>query len=318
MDNCDIVRDLLPLYVDGVCGEASRRLVEEHVASCPACAKMLSQLKNSVCEESLRREAYAVLAPRRWRNRAFAASCALAAFASVPACLLAQTMQRGEDKYAWLLLLAPALLVVMSATLLPLRTRRYTGRWTVLGYGASLMLLCMACAVYVAEGAAAFTSGTVFFLLVSTALGGVFAFVVLPWAAKDESFLRRSGDLKRAWGVAYLLLLADTFCLTRPIFWLMGAGWTLTLVLLGVTAGILYRRLRIDVWARLGLCVTVVGSGLAWLVRPLLVLTGAEKNVVRAAQIGRAWLAVGSALAGAALVALGAWRAYRRSVEKEA
>ncbi len=318
MDNCGLVRDLLPLYVDGVCGEESRRLVEEHVASCPDCAKMLGKLKNSACEDSLRREAYAVLAPRRWRNRAFAASCALAAFASVPACLLAQTMQRAEDKYAWLLLLAPALLVVMSATMLPLRTRRYTGRWTVLGYAASLMLLCMACAVYVAEGAEGFTSGTVFFLLVTVALGMVYAFVVLPWAAKDESFLRRSGNLKSAWGAAYILLLADTFCLARPMPGLMAAGCVLTLGLLTAAAVILYRRLRIDVRARLGLCVTVVGSGLAWLIRPLLVLTGAEKNVVRAALVGRAWLAVGSALAGAALVALGAWRAYRRSMSKEA
>ena len=41
MDNCDVVRDLLPLYVDSVCSEESRALVEEHTASCPECAKIL-------------------------------------------------------------------------------------------------------------------------------------------------------------------------------------------------------------------------------------------------------------------------------------
>ena len=48
MDNaCDVVRDLLPLYVDGVCSEGSRQLAEEHIKSCPSCAKMLEQLRSS-------------------------------------------------------------------------------------------------------------------------------------------------------------------------------------------------------------------------------------------------------------------------------
>ena len=35
--NCDIVRDLLPLYADGLCSEESRKAVEEHLKSCEAC-----------------------------------------------------------------------------------------------------------------------------------------------------------------------------------------------------------------------------------------------------------------------------------------
>ena len=36
---CGVVRDLLPLYVDGCCGADSRRLVEEHLAGCPDCRR---------------------------------------------------------------------------------------------------------------------------------------------------------------------------------------------------------------------------------------------------------------------------------------
>ena len=36
---CKIIRDLLPLYCDGVCSEESRKLVEEHLQSCEACKK---------------------------------------------------------------------------------------------------------------------------------------------------------------------------------------------------------------------------------------------------------------------------------------
>ena len=33
---CEVIRDLLPLYSDGVCSEESRRLTEEHLAQCGA------------------------------------------------------------------------------------------------------------------------------------------------------------------------------------------------------------------------------------------------------------------------------------------
>lgn len=36
---CGVVRDLLPLYVDGCCGADSRRLVEEHLTGCPDCRR---------------------------------------------------------------------------------------------------------------------------------------------------------------------------------------------------------------------------------------------------------------------------------------
>lgn len=34
---CDIIRDLLPLYIDEVCSAGSRALVEEHLQNCRAC-----------------------------------------------------------------------------------------------------------------------------------------------------------------------------------------------------------------------------------------------------------------------------------------
>ena len=33
---CDIVRDILPLYVDGACSEASAEMVKEHLNACAA------------------------------------------------------------------------------------------------------------------------------------------------------------------------------------------------------------------------------------------------------------------------------------------
>ena len=43
--NCDVVRDLMPLVIDGAASEESARLVEAHAAECAECAKMLADMR---------------------------------------------------------------------------------------------------------------------------------------------------------------------------------------------------------------------------------------------------------------------------------
>ncbi len=45
---CEMLRDLLPLYRDGVCSPDSRRAVEEHLADCPACQAELQLLEEEL------------------------------------------------------------------------------------------------------------------------------------------------------------------------------------------------------------------------------------------------------------------------------
>lgn len=39
--SCEIIKDLLPLYQEGLCQEETRQLVEEHLKNCPTCTTML-------------------------------------------------------------------------------------------------------------------------------------------------------------------------------------------------------------------------------------------------------------------------------------
>lgn len=41
---CQTIEDLLPLYLDSVCSEESRTLVEEHIASCRRCRQLLADM----------------------------------------------------------------------------------------------------------------------------------------------------------------------------------------------------------------------------------------------------------------------------------
>ena len=42
--SCDVIRDLLPLYADRAASADTAALVEEHLASCPACREELGRL----------------------------------------------------------------------------------------------------------------------------------------------------------------------------------------------------------------------------------------------------------------------------------
>ena len=43
--SCDVTKDLLPVYLDDVCSQESKSLVEEHLRECTECKKFLEQLK---------------------------------------------------------------------------------------------------------------------------------------------------------------------------------------------------------------------------------------------------------------------------------
>ncbi len=46
--NCEIIRDLLPLYIDNACSPSSRALVEEHLASCAECRNIYDKMRTSM------------------------------------------------------------------------------------------------------------------------------------------------------------------------------------------------------------------------------------------------------------------------------
>ncbi|WP_047833155.1 DUF3955 domain-containing protein [Robinsoniella sp. RHS] len=46
--NCEVVKDLLPLYHDNVCSEDSRKLIEEHLSTCLKCTEELKQINEEI------------------------------------------------------------------------------------------------------------------------------------------------------------------------------------------------------------------------------------------------------------------------------
>lgn len=327
MDNgCDVVRDLLPLYVDGVCSQGSRTLIEEHLEGCAECAAMLEKLRDSACEDSLRQEAKTVMAPRKWRNRVFAVGCTLTAFACVPAGIMAAMFQ-GEQSgpWEWLYLMAPALLVCASAILLPLRSRHYTARWTLLGCAGSLMLFLMACGVYSAGmSLVAWTPVTWLFGSAVAAVYLLSSAVIVPWAIKElplkGALAKRRWLAWLAWFALFGLLIGESVCLAAPWphYIIMAVGVAGLLGLLAAAIYLLVKKLPWNRLIRAGLAVTVAGNGLGWLEGPFLRLTGAEMNVIIWSGNTRLGLLVLATVVGTALFGAGVWKTWRSHRKKSA
>lgn len=50
--DCNVIRDLLPLYLDDCCSEESTRLVRQHLDACPCCKKTADAMKDPCPEVS--------------------------------------------------------------------------------------------------------------------------------------------------------------------------------------------------------------------------------------------------------------------------
>lgn len=49
--SCEIIKDLLPLYVDGVVSEESNNLIETHFVDCNNCRKLAEQMQLNIKKE---------------------------------------------------------------------------------------------------------------------------------------------------------------------------------------------------------------------------------------------------------------------------
>ncbi len=79
--DCEVIRDLLPLYVEEIASEKSRMLVEEHLADCRECQKRMQQMREP--EPQIVHSAEPMKRFRREMKKHTAVAAALTAFITV-------------------------------------------------------------------------------------------------------------------------------------------------------------------------------------------------------------------------------------------
>ena len=195
-NSCDVVRDLLPLYADDACSQDSRRLVDEHLAECPDCGRMLKRLQNSEIENDLRTEKQDVIeyGIRKFKRRSATVGSTVSGVFMIPilVCLILNlTVGSGMG---WFFIVLSALAVAASLIIVPIMAPKNKAFWTFCAFCASLMILLgVTCLV---------SRGDWFWLVSSAVLFGLSVFF-LPFVIRAKPLRKWVGKTNKA-----LLVLA--------------------------------------------------------------------------------------------------------------
>ena len=241
---CEIVRDILPLYADGACSASSRGIIDDHLKECPDCAAYLEQIRAGEAEDGLKGEEEQVIEGQalRFRRRTVTAGGVTSALFMVPilACLIVN-LAAGRT-LDWFFVAAAGLLVAASLILVPIVVRRDRLFWTFCAFCASLVVLLAVCCLY--------THGTWFFVAASASLFGLSA-VFMPFVIKAGPLQKWVGGHNRALivlAVDAILFgnLMNTISLNIKSFFLTAVMALLTIASIVLLAGEIIMNGRVE------------------------------------------------------------------------
>ena len=176
--DCNVIRDLLPLYADDVCSRESRSLVEDHLAECPACTRELENLRENEIEKHLEVEKGEVIRrqKKQVKRRSATAGTIIAGILLVPVviCMVINRFQGGLD---WFFVVLASLGVVAAVTVVPCMAPENKLFWTFCAFCLSLVILLAVTCLY--------SGGNWFFVAASASLFGL-SVVFLPFVIRAK------------------------------------------------------------------------------------------------------------------------------------
>ena len=215
--DCDVIRDLLPLYADKACSERSRDMVEEHLEECPDCRAMVNMLLDTEIEESLTSERESVIdyGLRQFKRRAAVVGSAVSGAITLPVLVVLLLVFMAGRNVSWVAIPMTACLVLASLVAVPLLVQEDKLFWTFLAFTASLILLLGVTCAY--------SHGDWFWIASSAVLFGL-SVVFLPFVMKAAPVKKLIGGANRL-----LVVLGVDFALFFNMLNMISAGGRLTL-----------------------------------------------------------------------------------------
>lgn len=147
---CDVIEDLLPLYQDGACTNATKRAVEEHLAECPKCTELFSKLKDMSIDEMILKEKENVIGSQSKyfkRKSALAGSIVGGIFALPILICLIVNLVTGHG-LTWFFIVLAAMMIPTSLFVVPLMAPKNRMFLTMISLTASIILLLAVCCIY--------------------------------------------------------------------------------------------------------------------------------------------------------------------------
>ena len=150
--NCDIISDLLPLYIDNACTSSSAQAVEEHLAECSVCTKLYEDMKNSenVLDSEIKKERDEVLTKQSkyFKRRSVLAGSIIGGIFSIPILVCLIVNLASGAGLSWFFIVLTAMFIPASLTVVPLMIPQNKALCTLGAFTASLLTLLGVCCIY--------------------------------------------------------------------------------------------------------------------------------------------------------------------------
>ena len=259
---CEIVRDLMPLYLDDIASGQSRQMVDEHLSECSECSALFSKMKNNELELEVKEEKNDVIARQRkvFKRKSALVGSVLAGIFMIPILVCLIVNLAAGTGLTWFFIVLASLLVAASLTVVPLMVPADRFLWTLGTFSVSLIMLLGVCCIY--------TGGRWFFVAGFSSLFGI-GMVFLPFAVRSRPL---SGILKNqkaltvmtADTVLYVLMMLSIGLYTKsPDFFRISAAISLPMLAFAWVLFAIIRYAGKNGWIKAGLCTTFSG-GLAF------------------------------------------------------
>lgn len=256
--NCNVIKDLLPLYADQICSEESRGLVEEHLAECQDCTVLLRRMKNEEVENSLETETVDVLHRQAafFKRKSAVIGAAIAGVFMIPVLVCLIVNLATGAALDWFFIVLTSLLTASSLSIVPLMMPDHKVLWTLGTFTASLLLLFGVICIY--------THGTWFFLVSATVLFGL-SVCFLPFAVYAQPLKAMLGQYK-----GLTVMVVDTFLyflmmfvigayVKVPVFWHLAPKISFPCLILVWFVFLLIRYVNCNGFLKAGICTMLIG-----------------------------------------------------------
>lgn len=256
--NCKVIHDLLPLYVDQICSDESRKLVDEHLTECPDCTILLQQMRSTEIETDLKSETENVILHQAkfFKRKSAVVGAVIAGIFMIPilVCLIVNLATGAA--LDWFFIVLASLITTASLIVVPLMMPENKLLWTLGTFTGSLLLLFGVICIY--------TQGSWFFVVSSSVLFG-FSVCFLPFAVYAKPLKALLGKQK-----ALTVMTADTLLFVLMMlsiglyvesseFWRITSAVSSPLVALVWVLFLLIRYPRFNGLIKAGICTMIIG-----------------------------------------------------------
>lgn len=250
---CDLIEDLLPLYIDSACGKTSKQIVEEHLAECEKCSEMLKSYKDTEIDEAIVKEKQEIIdsqAKYFKKKTTIAGSFIGGIFATPILICLIVNLATGQG-LSWFFIVLMAMLIPASLIVAPLMAPKNRMFTSVLSFTGSLLALLATCCIY--------TGGNWFFLVAPCVVFGM-SLLFGPILACRRPL---SEQLKNKKGLAvmtldtvtfFLMLLCIGLYVRTSTYFALAFGISLPIVTMIWVLFLIIRYLTVNGWTKAGIC----------------------------------------------------------------